>query len=81
MCLAVPARVTRLIDDEWCVVDLGGVRKNVCTALVEGVREGEYLIIHVGYALGRIDASEAEQTLALLELQAEAREELEGYAP
>jgi hydrogenase expression/formation protein HypC len=81
MCLAVPARVTALIDDEWCVVDLGGVRKNVCTALVEEVREGEYLIIHVGYALGRIDASEAEQTLALLELQAEARDELEGYAP
>jgi len=57
------------------------VRKDVCTALVEEVREGEYLIIHVGYALGRIDASEAEQTLALLELQAQAREELEGHAP
>ena len=81
MCLAVPARVTRLIDDEWCVVDLGGVRKEICTALVEDVREGEYLIIHVGYALGRIDAGEAEQTLALLALQAEAREELEGHAP
>jgi hydrogenase expression/formation protein HypC len=80
MCLAVPARVTRLIDEEWCVVDLGGVRKEICTALVEDVREGEYLIIHVGYALGRIDASEAEETLAMLELQAEARDELEEHA-
>ncbi len=81
MCLAVPAQVTRLIDDEWCVVDLGGVRKEVSTALVEDVREGEYLIIHVGYALGRIDTAEAEQTLAMLELQAEARQELEEHAP
>lgn len=81
MCLAIPAQVTQLIDDAWCVVDLGGVRKEVCTALVEDVQEGEYLIIHVGYALGRIDVEEAEQTLALLELQAEAREELEGLVP
>ncbi len=81
MCLAVPAQVTKVVDDEWCLVDLGGVRKEICTALVEDVEEGEYLIIHVGYALGRLDAEEAEQTLALLELQAAARDELAGHAP
>ncbi|MEO1089530.1 MAG: HypC/HybG/HupF family hydrogenase formation chaperone [Pseudomonadota bacterium] len=76
MCLAVPARVTRIIDDETCVVDLGGIQKEVSTALVDDVAVDEYLVIHVGFALGRIDAAEAEQTLALLELQAEARDEL-----
>lgn len=80
MCLAVPARVVRLVDAETCVVDLAGVQKEVSTALVEDVREGEYLVIHVGYALGRIDAEAAAETLALLELQAEARDELQEIA-
>jgi hydrogenase expression/formation protein HypC len=78
VCLAVPARVVRLIDTAWCVVDLGGIKKEVSTALVDDVAEGEYLLIHVGYALGKLDAAAAEETLALLELQAEAREALEA---
>lgn len=78
MCLAVPAQVVRLIDTAWCVVDLGGIKKEVSTALVDDVAEGEYLLIHVGYALGKLDAAAAEETLALLELQAEAREALEA---
>ena len=67
MCLAVPARVVRLIDEAWCVVDLGGVRKEVSTALVDDVVVGDYLVVHVGYALGKLDVAEAERTLALLE--------------
>mgnify|MGYP006282772411 FL=1 len=78
MCLAVPAQVVRLIDTAWCVVDLGGIKKEVSTALVDDVAEGEYLLIHVGYALGKLDAAAAEETLALLELQAEAREALKA---
>jgi hydrogenase expression/formation protein HypC len=78
VCLAVPARVVRLIDAAWCVVDLGGIKKEVSTALVDDVAEGEYLLIHVGYALGKLDAAAAEETLALLELRAEAREALEA---
>lgn len=81
MCLAVPAQVVRRIDDAWCVIDLGGVRKEVSTALVDDVVEGDYLLIHVGYALGKLDADAAEETLALLELQANAREELEVPPP
>lgn len=81
MCLAVPTRVVRLIDEAWCVVDLGGVEKEVSTALVEDVAVGEYVIVHVGYALGRIDTVEAEKTLALLALQAAARDELAEPAP
>ena len=72
MCLAVPARVVRLVDAAWCVVDLGGVRKEVSTALVDDVVVGDYLVVHVGYALGKLDVAEAERTLALLEHAAAA---------
>ena len=66
MCLAVPARVVEVIDDERCRVDLGGIQQEVATMLVEDVVLGDYLIVHVGFALGRIAPEEAERTLALL---------------
>lgn len=66
MCLAVPARVIAVIDDQRCRVDLGGIRQEIATSLIEDVTVGEYLIVHVGFALGRIDAGEAERTLRLL---------------
>lgn len=66
MCLAVPARVVRPAGEGWCVVDLGGVEKEVSTALVETVAVGDYVVVHVGFALAKLDVSEAEATLALL---------------
>ncbi len=64
MCLAIPARVVALVDDDQALVDLGGVRKRVSLALVEGIVPGDYVIVHVGYALARLDLDEAERTLA-----------------
>jgi hydrogenase expression/formation protein HypC len=65
MCLAIPARVVELSGADMAVVDLGGVRKEVSLALVEDVAVGDYLIIHVGFALNKLDPEEAEKTLAL----------------
>lgn len=65
MCLALPARVVSVLGAERAVVDLGGVRKTICTMLVPDAAEGEYVIVHVGHAIGRIDPVEAERTLAL----------------
>ncbi|MDD5297516.1 MAG: HypC/HybG/HupF family hydrogenase formation chaperone [Rhodocyclaceae bacterium] len=65
MCLAIPAKVVELRDGDMAVVELGGVRKEVSLALVDGVVEGDYVIIHVGYALTRLDQEEAAKTLAL----------------
>ncbi len=65
MCLAVPVRVERLLDNEMAVVEMDGLRKEISLALVDGVREGDYVILHVGYALTRLDPEEAERTLAL----------------
>lgn len=65
MCLAVPAQVVELRDGDLAVVDLAGVRKEISLALVDDVAVGDYVIVHVGYALNKIDAEEAAATLAL----------------
>jgi hydrogenase expression/formation protein HypC len=66
MCLAIPIRVEALLPDGMARVTLSGVSKLVSIALVEDVRIGDYLLIHVGYALARLDPDEAERTLALM---------------
>ena len=64
MCLALPVRVVELTGADTAVVDLGGVRKEISLALVDEVEAGDYVILHVGYALARLDPAEAERTLA-----------------
>ena len=65
MCLAIPAQVVELRDNDGAVVDLAGVRKEISLALVEGIAVGDYVIVHVGYALNKLDPEEAEKTLRL----------------
>jgi hydrogenase expression/formation protein HypC len=65
MCLALPVRVVELKEGDNAIVDLGGIRKEISLALVDGVAVGDYVILHVGYALTRLDPAEAERTLAL----------------
>ncbi len=65
MCLALPARVVELLPNQRAVVDLGGVRKEVSIDLVDDAQVDDYVIIHVGYAIGKIDPEEAARTLAL----------------
>ncbi|MDD2741723.1 MAG: HypC/HybG/HupF family hydrogenase formation chaperone [Rhodocyclaceae bacterium] len=65
MCLAIPAQVVELRDGDNAVVDLAGVRKEISLSLVENVALGDYVIVHVGYALNKLDPDEAAKTLAL----------------
>ncbi len=65
MCLAIPARVEELIDGNSAIVNLGGVRKDISLALLDDVAVGDYVIVHVGFALQKLDPEEAAQTLAL----------------
>lgn len=65
MCLALPVRVVELVGECDAIVDLGGIRKQISLALVDAVQPGDYVILHVGYALSRLDPAEAERTLAL----------------
>ena len=67
MCLALPAKVVALDEaNDMATVALDGVRKAVSIALVEEVALGDYLLIHVGYALNKISPEEAERTLAMM---------------
>lgn len=65
MCLAIPAQVVELLENDNAVIDVGGVRKEISLVLVEGVGVGDYVIVHVGYAINRLDPEEAEKTLQL----------------
>lgn len=64
MCLAIPAEVIS-VDGDMAQVSVGGVKKEVSISLVDDVNEGDYLLIHVGYALNKISPEEAQKTLEL----------------
>ena len=66
MCLAIPTRVVELLPGQMAKVSLDGVIKVVSLALVDDVQTGDYVILHVGYALTKIDEDEALKTLELL---------------
>jgi hydrogenase expression/formation protein HypC len=65
MCLALPARIVELTGPETARIDLSGVRKEISIALVDDVAVGDYVIVHVGYALTKLDRDEAQRTLEL----------------
>jgi hydrogenase expression/formation protein HypC len=68
MCLGVPGRILDIEDGELrCgTVAFGDITKSVCLACVPEAVVGDYVIVHVGFAIGRVDPAEAERTLALL---------------
>ena len=62
MCLALPGRVIRLFDQDGVrmgVLDFGGVRKDVCLACLPDLAEGEYAVVHAGFAISRLDEAAA----------------------
>ncbi len=71
MCLAIPAKIVET-NGVLATADVGGVRKEISLALVDDIEVGDYVIVHVGYALNRLDPREAEQTLLLFRQIADA---------
>lgn len=72
MCLAIPARLVEYVDDDrmYGKVELGGVNRRVNTSLLVGpdtTEPGEYVLVHVGFALSRVSEEEARETLRILE--------------
>jgi hydrogenase expression/formation protein HypC len=65
MCVAVPGEILSLEPDGTAVVDFGGARRTVSLALVEDAAPGDYVVVHAGFALHRVDPEEARETLAL----------------
>ena len=85
MCLGIPGRVVAIVDPERAIAraDVGGIRRNVSTALLRGddagVAVGDWILIHVGFALAKIDAAEAAASTRWLEGAADAGDELEAF--
>jgi hydrogenase expression/formation protein HypC len=78
MCLAIPGQVVEIVDAEnrLAQVDVAGVRRNVNVALLEdGVGAGDWVLIHVGFALSKVDEEEAQATLQLLQQMGDAYEQ------
>jgi hydrogenase expression/formation protein HypC len=70
MCLAVPGRVLSISEVDGTLmaeVDFGGVRKDVCLEYIPDATVGEYLVVHVGFAIQRLDEDSAKETLASFE--------------
>lgn len=66
MCLAIPVQVVELRPDQMALVDVGGVRKEISLALVDDIEVGDYVVLHVGCALQRLDQDEAQETLKMM---------------
>jgi hydrogenase expression/formation protein HypC len=77
MCLAIPGRVVQFVDEQNMLaqVDVGGVLRNVNVGLLDGVAPGDWVLIHVGFALSAVDEAEAQATLRLLQEMGEAYEQ------
>ncbi len=84
MCLAIPAKVVELVGDDIAVVALEGIRKRVSVVLVDSLSVGDFVLVHVGFALHRVSEEEAERTLAMMAeagvLEDEVREMAVGAA-
>jgi hydrogenase expression/formation protein HypC len=78
MCLGIPGRITEMRDDRGLpmgVVDFGGVRREVCLSYVaDEVRPGDYVIVHVGFALSKVDEEEARRTFEALQAMSQLDE-------
>lgn len=68
MCLAIPGKIIEMVDVENNIakVDVGGVRRNINTGMLDDTKVGDYVLIHVGFAMSKIDEHEAEETLRIL---------------
>ena len=81
MCLALPARIIEMPEPEMAVVDMGGVRKRISIALVPEAQLGDYVIVHVGHAIGMLDEEEALASLALFAELAQSQNDAEAAKP
>jgi len=65
MCLAIPVQIVEVLPNQQAMIELSGIRKEISTALLDDVQVGDYVILHVGYAIGKLDTGEALRTLEL----------------
>jgi hydrogenase expression/formation protein HypC len=83
MCLAIPGKIVEIVDEanQIAKVEVGGVRRNVNIGMLDRdeVHVGDYVLIHVGFAMSKIDERQAEETLKLLEELGSYEEEMNQF--
>jgi hydrogenase expression/formation protein HypC len=80
MCLAIPGKVVEFHENEgirMCKVDFGGFTREACLEYLPDVQIGDYVLVHVGFAISKVDAEEAARTYRYLE-QMDQLEEVKG---
>ena len=81
MCLAIPGKITEFVDDKhFALVEVSGVRRKVNVDLLveEDLKENDWVLLHVGFAMNRLDEEEAQRTLGLLRELGQVQEELDA---
>ena len=80
MCLAIPSRITK-IENEMAIIDVDGVQRQASLLLLPDARLGDYVIVHAGFAIQKIDEAAARETLKLLKEAASYYESRFGKTP
>jgi hydrogenase expression/formation protein HypC len=80
MCLAIPSQIEKINEDNTAIVNTMGVRRLVSLELLgEPIKEGDWVLIHVGFAISKLNEEEALKALELFEEILEAEEQYENY--
>lgn len=83
MCLAIPGKIVEIVDEENSIakVEVGGVKRNINIGMLgkEEARLGDYVLIHVGFAMSKVDEQEAQETLRVLKEIGEFEPEFEQF--
>ncbi|MDA9408792.1 MULTISPECIES: HypC/HybG/HupF family hydrogenase formation chaperone [unclassified Bradyrhizobium] len=75
MCLSVPAKIVKILPNEMALVSIDGISLEISIALIDELDVGDCVLVHVGYALAKIDPTEAKRTLELLQELGNAAQE------
>ena len=84
MCLAIPGKIVEIYEDKGLrmgKLDFGGTIRKACLQYLPEVQIGDYALVHVGFALSKVDEEEAVKTYQLLEQMGEIRREFDGADP
>jgi hydrogenase expression/formation protein HypC len=81
MCLAIPGKIVEIVDEENSIakVEIGGVRRGVNIGMLDDIAIGDYVLVHVGFAMSKIDEKQAEETLRTLQELGAYQEEFEQF--
>jgi len=66
MCLAVAGRIEKKLDGGYATIDFGGIKKKVSIELIKDAKVGDYVMVHVGFAISKVDKEEADESLRLI---------------